>query len=49
MLIAIFVLTVAFFASSVLAYCNPPKPAATRVAPIVEDEDPPTEEVTPRA
>lgn len=45
MLIAIFVLTVAFFASSVLAYCNPPKPAATRVAPIVEDEDPSTEEI----
>ena len=49
MLIVILVLTVAFFVATLLAYCNPPKPAATRVAPIVEDEDPPTEEVTSHA
>lgn len=43
MLITIFILTLAFWVSSVLAYVNPPRPLTTRVAPIVEDEDPPTE------
>ena len=48
MLIAILVLNIAFFVATVAAYCNPPKPPATRVAPILEDEDPPTEAATPR-
>jgi len=45
MLITIFVLTVAFWVASVLAYINPPRPQPSRVAPIIEDEDPPTEAI----
>ena len=45
MLITIFVLTVAFWAASVLAYINPPRPLPTRVTPVIEDEDPPTEAI----
>lgn len=45
MLITIFIFTVAFWVSSVLAYLNPPRPLPTRVAPIIEDEDPPTEAI----
>ena len=48
MLIALLILTVTGWVASVAAYCNPTKPPATRVAPILEDEDPPTEVATPR-
>jgi hypothetical protein len=43
MLITIFFLTLTFWAASVIAYVNPPRPLPTPVEPIIEDEDPPTE------